>query len=631
MCGITGIVDRRIGADALARYAKAMADALAYRGPDSHDIWVDAAGGFATGHRRLAIVDLTPTGAQPMHSACGRYVISYNGEVYNAPELKPDLEARGIRFRGHSDTEVIVEGCAAWGVKATCERLIGMFAFALWDRQERRLWLVRDRLGIKPLYWLQRGPLFLFGSELKALRVHDGWTSELDRDALAAYLRHVYVPAPHTIYRDVRKLEPGAILTVDANGVRQERFWELMPIATSGIVERSDAEAVEQLDSLARDAVKRRMVADVPLGAFLSGGVDSSTVVALMQAQSNRPVRTFTIGFHEQAYDEASHAAAVAKHLGTEHTELRVDPDAAREVIPQLPEMFDEPFADASQIPTFLVSRMTRQHVTVALSGDGGDELFAGYNRYFWATRVWRALRPLPQWLRRAAACGVQAVSPAAWDAVLRLAPSAPRLAGDKMHKLAGLFDAESEDAVYRSLLSHWPQPEHMVAASREPRGLIWDDGLRQRVPDFMARMQLLDTLNYLPDDILTKVDRATMAVSLEGRVPLIDHRLVAFAWSLPKHQKVRDGQGKWLLRRVLDRYVPRGLIDRPKMGFAVPIDDWLRGPLRDWAEALLARPGPIEMTPVKRAWAEHQSGRRNWQYHLWAVLMFQAWSARWL
>jgi asparagine synthase (glutamine-hydrolysing) len=631
MCGITGIVDPRATPDALARWAKAMADALAYRGPDSHDIWVDATGGFATGHRRLAIVDLTPTGAQPMHSACGRYVISYNGEVYNGPELAPELEARGIRFRGHSDTEVILEGCAAWGVRATCERLIGMFAFALWDRQERRLWLVRDRLGIKPVYWLQRGPLFLFGSELKALRVHDGWTPELDRDALAAYLRHVYVPAPHTIYRGVRKLEPGTILTVDANGVRQERFWELLPIATSGIVERSDAEAIEQLDALARDAVKRRMVADVPLGAFLSGGVDSSTVVALMQAQSNRPVRTFTIGFHEAAYDEASHAAAVAKHLGTEHTELRVDPDAAREVIPQLPEMFDEPFADASQIPTFLVSRMTRQHVTVALSGDGGDELFAGYNRYFWATRVWRYLRPLPQWLRRAAGCGVQAISPDAWDAALRLAPNAPRLAGDKMHKLAGLFDAESEDAVYRRLLTHWPQPEHMVAGAREPRGLIWDDGLRQRLPDFMARMQALDTLNYLPDDILTKVDRATMAVSLEGRVPLIDHRLVAFAWSLPERQKVRDGQGKWLLRRVLDRYVPRNLIDRPKMGFAVPIDDWLRGPLRDWAEALLARPGPIEMTPVKRAWAEHQSGKRNWQYHLWAVLMFQAWSARWL
>jgi len=631
MCGITGIVDPRAGPEVLARWAKAMADALAYRGPDSHDIWVDAAGGFATGHRRLAIVDLTPTGAQPMHSACGRYVISYNGEVYNAPELKPELEARGIRFRGHSDTEVILEGCAAWGVKATCQRLIGMFALALWDRQERRLWLVRDRLGIKPLYWLQRGPLFLFGSELKALRVHDGWTPELDRDALASYLRHVYVPAPHTVYREVRKLEPGTILSLDASGVRQERFWELMPIATAGVVERPDAEAIEQLDALARDAVKRRMVADVPLGAFLSGGVDSSTVVALMQAQSNRPVRTFTIGFHEQAYDEASHAAAVAKHLGTEHTELRVDPAAAREVIPQLPEMFDEPFADASQIPTFLVSRMTRQHVTVALSGDGGDELFAGYNRYFWATRVWRTLRPLPQWLRRAAGCGVQAVPPAAWDAVLRLAPKAPRLAGDKMHKLAGLFDAESEDAVYRRLLTHWPEPEQMVAGSREPRGLIWDDGLRQRVPDFMARMQLLDTLNYLPDDILTKVDRATMAVSLEGRVPLIDHRLVAFAWSLPKHQKVRDGQGKWLLRRVLDRYVPRGLIDRPKMGFAVPIDDWLRGPLRDWAEALLARPGPIEMTPVRSAWAEHQSGKRNWQYHLWAVLMFQAWSARWL
>jgi len=631
MCGIAGLIDPRASPDILARMARAMADAMALRGPDGHGVWVDAAGGFATGHRRLAIVDLSPAGAQPMVSACGRYVISYNGEVYNAPELAPDLRARGIVFRGHSDTEVILEGCAAWGVRATCERLIGMFAFALWDRRERRLWLVRDRLGIKPLYWLKRGPLLLFGSELKALRAHDGWAPELDRDALASYLRHVYVPAPRTIYRDVEKLEPGTILTVDAGGVRREKFWDLRQVARAGIIARGDAAAIDELDTLARDAVRRRMVADVPLGAFLSGGVDSSTVVALMQAQSDRPVKTFTIGFHEQAYDEAAHAAAVARHLGTEHTELRVDAGTARAVIPHLPEQFDEPFADASQIPTFLVSRMTRQHVTVALSGDGGDELFAGYNRYFWATRAWRWLRPLPLWLRRAAGCGVRAVPPAGWDTVLGRLPGAPRLAGDKMHKLAGLFDADSEDGVYRRLLTHWPDPESMVPGAREPKGLLWDDALRVEQPDFMSRMQLLDTLHYLPDDILTKVDRATMAVSLEGRVPLLDHRLVAFAWSLPAQQKVRGGQGKWLLRRVLDRYVPAHLIDRPKMGFAVPIDDWLRGPLKDWAAALLDRPGPIDMAPVKLAWAEHQTGRRNWQYHLWAVLMFQAWAARWL
>jgi asparagine synthase (glutamine-hydrolysing) len=631
MCGLAGIVDPRAAPETLARLAKAMADALAHRGPDDEGVFVDPAAGFAVGHRRLSVVDLSPNGAQPMHSACGRYVMAYNGEVYNAAELRPELEARGIRFRGHSDTEVMLEGCAAWGVRATCERLIGMFVFALWDRQERRLWLVRDRLGIKPLYWLQRGPMLLFGSELKALRLHDGWSPELNRDALAAYLRHVYVPAPHTIYRDVRKLEAGTILSLDAQGLRSERFWELLPLAAKGTVERPDDIAATELDTLARDAVKRRMIADVPLGAFLSGGVDSSTVVALMQAQSNRPVKTFTIGFHEKAYDEAAHAAAVAKHLGTEHSELRVDPLAARDTIPLLPEMFDEPFADASQIPTYLVSRLTRQHVTVALSGDGGDELFAGYNRYFWATRLWRWLSPLPSWLRRAAACSIRAVPPSAWDGALRLVPNAPRLAGDKMHKLALLLDAGCEDAVYRRLLTHWSEPEAMVAGAQEPKGLLWDDGLKARHPDFMARMQLLDTLGYLPDDILTKVDRASMAVSLEGRVPLLDHRLVAFAASLPAHQRVRGGEGKWLLRRVLDRYVPRALIDRPKMGFAVPIDDWLRGPLKDWAESLLTRSGPIDMAPVRQAWAEHQSGRRNWQYHLWAVLMFQAWAARWL
>ena len=632
MCGLAGLIDPRAGPQALLARARAMAATLAHRGPDRDAAWSDPEAGFAVGFRRLAIVDLSPNGDQPMLSADGRWVIAYNGEVYNAGELRAELEARGSRCRGHSDTEVILEGSAAWGVRATVERLIGMFAIALWDRRERRLWLVRDRLGIKPLYWLQRGPLLLFGSELKALRADDGWSPELDRDALAAFLRTVYVPAPHTIYREVRKLEPGTILSCDAAGrLSSERYWALEQVAAAGIVERSDAEAADELEALLRDAVRRRLVADVPLGAFLSGGIDSSTVVALMQAESPRPVRTFTIGFADPAYDESAAAAAVAGHLGTEHTELKVDEAAARGVIPRLAEIYDEPFADASQIPTLLVSELTRRHVTVALSGDGGDEVFAGYNRYVEAPRLWRQLGALPAFLRQAAAGGIGAVSPSAWDRLLRAWPGAPRLAGEKLHKLAQVLDADSEDALYGRLLTHWPAPAAMAGAASEARGHWGDPSLKAAFPDFMARMQVTDSLDYLPDDILVKLDRATMAASLEGRVPLLDHRLVAFAWSLHKRQKLRDGEGKWLLRRVLERHVPRHLVERPKMGFAVPIADWLRGPLRDWAEALLARPGPIDMAPVRRAWAEHQAGRRNWQYPLWAVLMFQAWAARWL
>ena len=627
MCGLfgwTGTPDLSL--------ARRLRDRMAHRGPDGIGEWVDEAVGVWLGHRRLAIVDLSPNGAQPMRSPSGRWVMVYNGEVYNKDALRAEAEAKGIAFRGHSDTEAMLAAIELFGVRGAVERFVGMFAFTVWDRERREMWLARDRLGIKPMYWAQAGGQFAFSSELDALRLLPWVDGAVDRGALAAYFRHLAVPAPRTIIAGASKLMPGTLLCWDGKAVRTEPYWSVAEtVAKAKPFAGSFEDAVEELDARLTEAVKLRLMSDVPLGAFLSGGIDSATVAALMAKTAGQTIDSYTIGFDEPSHDESEHARAVAAHLGTRHHEERLTSADVQALVPESAAFHDEPFADGSSLPTYLLSRFARRHVTVALSGDGGDELFAGYNRYFWATRVWRTLRPLPQWLRRAAGCGVQAVPPAAWDAVLRLAPKAPRLAGDKMHKLAGLFDAESEDAVYRRLLTHWPEPEQMVAGSREPRGLIWDDGLRQRVPDFMARMQLLDTLNYLPDDILTKVDRATMAVSLEGRVPLIDHRLVAFAWSLPKHQKVRDGQGKWLLRRVLDRYVPRGLIDRPKMGFAVPIDDWLRGPLRDWAEALLARPGPIEMTPVRSAWAEHQSGKRNWQYHLWAVLMFQAWSARWL
>ena len=525
-----------------------------------------------------------------MLSADGRWVITYNGEIYNADELRPELEARGARFRGHSDTEVLVEAFARWGVEATLPRLIGMFAFAAWDSRERRLYLVRDRLGIKPLYWGWFGQLLLFGSELKALRAHDGWTPEVDRDSLAAYMRHNYVPGPWTIYRNVAKLPPGSVAVFrPGHAPEVTRYWSLEEVIQDGLGHRSamdETEATDALESLLSDAVRRRMVADVPLGAFLSGGIDSSTVVALMQANASRPVRSFSIGFHEQGYNEATYAKDVAAHLGTDHTELYVEPQHARDVIPRLADMFDEPFADSSQIPTYLVSEMTRRHVTVALSGDGGDELFAGYVRYFQAMKLFPVLERLPAGLRAAMSAMIRALPPPAWSALFGLVPARrrPPQPGDRMHKLAGIL-TQSPGSYYRYLVSHWPDPDRLVLGGREHRGLLWDPAVAEHVPDPVERMQYLDTATYLPDDILTKVDRASMAVSLEARVPLIDHRVVAFAWTLPPALKVRDGTGKWLLRRVLARHVPDRLIDRPKMGFGVPIDGWLRGPLRDWAE----------------------------------------------
>ncbi len=643
MCGIAGMIDRRgaTSLESLQEIGRAMADSMLHRGPDAGGVWADAAGGVALGHRRLAIIDLTPGGAQPMSSANERYVISYNGEVYNFLELRAELEKDGVRFRGASDTEVILEGAARWGLAATVRRLIGMFVFAIWDRQTRTISLVRDRLGIKPLYYLANDRLFAFGSELKAFRACPGATRTLDRDALAAYLRFAYIPQPHSIYREIRKLPPGHILTLAPDKAPMlEAFWDMRRVAMEGMGQWSDApderEAVDRLDALLRDAVKRRMIADVPLGAFLSGGIDSSTVVALMQAQSNRPVRTFSIGFREQNYDEAGHAKAVAKHLGTDHTELYVEPGHAFDVIPRLPEWYDEPFADSSQIPTFLVAEMTRRHVTVALSGDGGDELFTGYNRYFWAEAIWRRIGRIPEAMRHAGAGALRTLAPATWDRLFAVLPSRvrPPQAGDKLHKLAGMLGGSGPDAIYRRLVSYW-EPETIAAGGREPASILTDAGVARDLPSFAARMQFLDTVTYLPDDILTKVDRATMAVSLEGRVPLLDHRVVEYAWTLPQGLKVRNGQGKWALRQVLDRYVPSSLVDRPKMGFGVPIDTWLRGPLRGWADELLspralAADGLLRPEPIAAMWQDHLSGRRNWHGPLWVILMFQAWRKRW-
>jgi asparagine synthase (glutamine-hydrolysing) len=645
MCGVAGIWERRGGAGsiALAAIVRTMSDTLLHRGPDAGDVWLDPQAGVALGHRRLSIIDLSPAGAQPMASSCGRFVTSYNGEIYNADELRSELRAVGRKFRGHSDTEVIVEGAAVWGVPETIERMIGMFAIALWDRRDRVLYLIRDRLGIKPLYWAEFDGRLLFGSELKALRADRSWTPELDRDALLSFLRFGYVPAPDTIYCGVHKLPPGTILRASADSPPSVTpYWSLQDIAGQGQSARfsgGEDEAADALDVLLRDAVGRRMVADVPLGAFLSGGIDSSTVVALMQAQSTRPVRTFSIGFHEAEFNESENAAAVARHLGTEHTELYAEPRHALDVIPQLADMYDEPFADSSQLPTYLVSKMTRAHVTVALSGDGGDELFAGYTRYFRDQALWRAIDNAPRSLRAIAAHGIWALPPATWSALGTVIPERRRPVqfGDKMHKLAGVLAGEPEaSAFYRQIVSLWTDPAAVVRGGRERLGLLDDARVRSLVPDFIERMQYLDTLTYLPDDILTKVDRASMAVSLEARVPLLDHRVVAFSWSLPPAMKAGNGVGKRLLRKVLHRYVPRELVERPKMGFAVPLDRWLRCELRDWAESLLdrrrlERDGILDATVIHRRWTEHLAGKRNWQASLWAVLMFQAWKERWL
>ncbi len=618
-----------------------MAEIMRHRGPDAGDAWCDGGAGLALAHRRLAIIELSPAGAQPMVSSCGRFVISYNGEAYNFAELRSELEAAGRRFRGHCDTEVIVEGAGVWGVEATVKRLIGMFAIALWDRHERVLYLVRDRLGIKPLYWARFGDTLIFGSELKALRAYPGWTPALDRDALAAFLRFQYVPGPGTIYEGVNKLPPGTILVARADAEPELRpFWSLADAVRAGQAARfagSEDDAVAELDALLGDAVRRRMIADVPLGAFLSGGIDSSTVVALMQAKSARKVRTFTIGFREPGYNEAEHAKAVARYLGTEHTELYVSPERAQSVIPLLPEIYDEPFSDASQIPTFLVSEMTRAHVTVALSGDGGDELFGGYNRYFQLRRLFDALDRLPRGTGSIAAAMIRAVPRAAWSALAAAIPNSrrPFQLDDKMQKLAGVMAGGSDD-FYRLVVSHWPRAEELVPGAAEPLTVADDPGVAGLIADRAERMQYRDTMTYLPDDILVKVDRASMAASLEARVPLLDHRVVAFGWTLPPQWKARAGSGKYLLRRVLDAYVPRALTERPKMGFAVPIDSWLRGPLRGWAEELLdetrlKREGILASAPIAEKWREHLSGARNWQYLLWDVLMFQAWKARWL
>ncbi len=644
MCGFVGVLCADGATADQFSAVQAMSERLRHRGPDDDGSWHGRADEAVLGHRRLAILDLTSEGHQPMQSPSGRYVLAFNGEIYNFRELRAELESLGATFRGHSDTEVLLRGVEQWGLDATLRRSAGMFALALWDRGEGALQLARDRMGEKPLYYGWSGRSFIFGSELKALRAHPEWRGVIDRDVLALYLRHGYVPAPYSIYQGISKLAPGTILTLEraAPGTvpQPTPYWSVREAAEQGLAvpfEASDGAAVSELEAVLTRVIGEQMIADVPLGAFLSGGVDSSAIVALMQSMSSRPVRTFTIGFHESGYNEAEFAKAVAAHIGTDHTELYVTPEEARSVIPRLPSIYDEPFGDSSQIPTCLVAALARQQVTVALSGDGADELFGGYNRYVHAERLWNRAQRLPAFSRRALAGALRSVKSTGWDAFFRgaghVVPAARRVPqpGDRVHKLARLLGVSSAAEMYTEFFSLWSDPSMAVPGARERETIVDDQSRWPELDSHVLRAMFLDQVTYLPDDILVKVDRATMAVSLESRAPFLDHRVVELAWRLPLHRKVRGGQGKWALREVLYRHVPRELIERPKMGFAVPVDRWLRGPLRDWAEELLdggrlAGEGYFAPEVIRRKWHEHLSGAQNWSAQLWPVLMFQAW-----
>lgn len=636
MCGIAGLMGGG-SRERLTQAALAMRDSIAHRGRDGSGVWVDADAGIALAHRRLSILDLSDVATQPMVSRSERLVLSYNGEVYNFRALRNELVSLGATFRGTGDTEVILAAFEEWGARQSVERFVGMFAFALWDRRDRTLTLGRDRLGIKPLYVGRRGSALAFGSELAALVSAPGPALTIDRDVLASYFRYGCVPAAGCIYEGISQVPPGELWTYHATDTTptRERYWTAREVVERGVempLALTDEEAAEQVESTLSQAVADRLVSDVPLGVFLSGGIDSSVVTALMQRASASPVKTFSIGFREESYDEAADAKKVADYLGTDHTELIFTPDDAMQAIPDLASVYSEPFADSSQLPTLLVCRLAREHVTVALSGDGGDEVFGGYNRHRWGPRVWRGIQRMPLALRRIVTSGLRARSPGEWDAFAQhyagLIPALRlRTPGDKAHKLAGLLDAANLDELYLRLTSIWQRPTALVLGAHDAASRFTDIAGVSPAEQLMYR----DLVSYLPDDILTKVDRASMSIGLEVRVPLLDHRVVEHAWRLPLDHKIRDGVGKRVLRHLLARHMPERLFDRPKMGFGVPIDTWLRGPLRDWAEGLLAparirREGYLDHSTVDACWRDHLAGRAARQHELWAVLMFQAW-----
>jgi len=628
MCGLSGFFspkgfDKEKGENIL----NTMRDRLAHRGPDSCGNWLDAEAGIALAHRRLSVVDLSPAGHQPMLSASERYVIAFNGEIYNHLELRSQLYASSKSWRGHSDTETLLAAIESWGLEKALQASVGMFAFALWDRQERILSLARDRMGEKPLYYgWQRGVL-LFGSELKALRAHPQFVAEIDRTVLPLYFRHGYIPTPWSIWKGFRKLPPGTWVSFSTQDHDQmpepTPYWSLAETARKGqgnVFKGSESDCVDTLERLLGQSIAGQRLADVPLGAFLSGGVDSSTVVALMQSQSNRPAKTFTIGFDEAGFNEAEHAKAVAKYLGTDHTELYVTSDQSRQVIPLLPQIYDEPFGDSSDIPTFLISKLAREQVTVSLSGDGGDELFGGYTGYTDFQRWEKRISKIPYAGRKVLSWGLLSL----------------RIAGNTRNqrllaKLSGALSAQHFASLHRALNVHWLPADDVVQSSAEADYWYTASALDMKLNEPLDHALLADMMTYLADDILVKVDRAAMANSLETRVPLLDHRIVEWSWTLPQNLKARGGNQKWVLRQLLYRHVPKQLIERPKMGFGVPIGEWLRGPLRDWAEDLLdpysmEKEGWLKSEPVQRKWREHLAGDINWEYHLWDVLMFQAW-----
>jgi asparagine synthase (glutamine-hydrolysing) len=646
MCGFAGfLATPASGVRATPAAVDPMIDSMAHRGPDQEGTWASPEDGIALGFRRLAIVDLSEAGHQPMRSATGRFVITFNGEIYNFAEMRKELERKGFRFRGHSDTEVILASFEERGIEESLRRFNGMFAFAVWDTRDRVLVLARDRLGIKPLYVFRKPGFISFGSELKALAAGPVFDSSIDQAALGSYLRYLYVPAPETIYEHATKLLPGTFVTITSarDPVPEPRtYWSLQRAYEDGESHRlqSDGEVVERLEELLVSSVRMRMVADVPLGALLSGGVDSSAIVSIMQEISDRKVKTFTIGFGDDEHDESEKARAISHHLGTDHEELRLTGPEVLEVIPRLVDMFDEPHADPSQIPTYLVSRMTRKHVTVALSGDGGDELFAGYNRYRFGERMITRLEKVPRLPRRLASGVLGSVSPSTWGRAYRgvaaVLPGmdAHRLPEQKIRKVTDMLGVRSEAEMYRSLMSVWQQPERLLKSpcSATDRAMAIIDGGGPR--SLLDRMMLADQTTYLPDDLLTKVDRASMAVSLEVRVPLLDHRIVEMAWRTPAEAKIRNGVTKWALREVLYKRVPRELIDRPKTGFSVPIDEWLRGPLKGWADDLLSPAsirgsGVLEPGPIAEAWRAVQQGKGSGGA-VWTILMFRAWQDRW-